>query len=190
MAPVRVKRLPADVYVGAVVFVFAAVVFVASLQIPRVGSNVEIIGPKVVPIALSVVLAIGAVALVLDGLRVTAARSRQSLPEGAAAGQHADDMVADGEQDEDEDDEPAVLPGQGRRFVVLAAMLLAYLLVFIPVGYLLATFAFLTAVSMYIERRKWVRNLVFAATFSAVVYVAFTYGLQVELPPGLIGLPA
>ncbi|MQA01240.1 MAG: hypothetical protein GEV07_00435 [Streptosporangiales bacterium] len=174
----RAKELPSDVYVGAAVFVFAAVVFVASLQIREVSANVELIGPKVVPVALSVVIAAGAVALLVNGLRTAVLRARQPATEPAAG------------HDPDEEDEDAALPGLGRRFLVLAAMLLGYILIFIPVGYLIATFGFLLAVSTYIERRKWIRNAIFAAVFAGVVYVAFTYGLQVELPPGPIGLLA
>lgn len=163
----RARVLHADVVAGAVVFLFAAVVLVASLRIPDAASRTEVVGPRVLPVTFSGAMAVAALALVVRGL---VARAR---PEAAA-------------DDDAEGDEPAK-PGQARRFLVVAALLLAYIVAFIPVGYLLSTFAFLAAVSTYIDRRRWIRNLVFAAVFAVVVYVAFTRGLQVELPPGLVG---
>lgn len=160
----KLKELPADVVAGVVTFVVAAVVFVASLQIAKPAAA-EVVGPKVLPVTFSVALAAAAVALVVRGFRARA------LPAPAT----------------DDDTEQAPKPGQTRRLLVLAAMLLVYVLVFIPVGYMLSTFAFLAAVSTYIDRKKWIRNLVFAAVFSVVVYFAFTRGLQVELPPGILG---
>lgn len=164
-----VKRLQSDAVVGAVVLVFAVFVLVASLRIPETASATEVVGPKALPVAYSAGMALAALALLVRGLR---------------AGPRADRPAETGD---DADGEQPPEPGQARRFLVLAAMLLAYIVVFIPVGYLLATFAFLAAVSTYIDRKKWIRNLVFAAVFAVVVYFAFTRGLQVELPPGLVG---
>lgn len=163
----RVKDLHADVVAGAVVFAFAVFVLVASFQIPEAASRTELVGPKALPVAYSVGMAVAALALLVRGLVVRA------RPEPAV--------------DEDGEGELPPKPGQARRFLILAAMLLVYILLFIPVGYLLSTFAFLAAVSTYIDRRKWIRNLVFAAVFAVAVYFAFTRGLQVELPPGLVG---
>lgn len=167
----KAKVLHADVVAGAVVLVFAAVVLVASLQIPEPASRTEVLGPEVLPVAYSIGMAVAALALLVHGL-VVAARAAPPAETGGPA---------------EDDDDAAPRPGQARRFLVLSAMLLAYILVFIPVGYLLSTFAFLAAASTYVERRKWVRNLVFAAVFSVVVYIAFSQGLQVQLPPGLVG---
>src|SRR5690606_20693882 len=117
----RLKELPADVVTGAVVFAFAVVVLVASLQIPEAGSRTELVGPKALPVAYSVTMAVAALALLARGLW---ARVR---------GGDVDATATTG-TDDDADEEPPALPGMARRLVVLAAMLLAYILVFIPVG--------------------------------------------------------
>lgn len=54
-------------------------------------------------------------------------------------------------------------------------------------GYLLSTFVFLTGITTYVDRGKLLRNAVFAALFSVAVYLLFNKGLQVQLPPGLLG---
>lgn len=169
----KAKVLHADVVAGAVVLVFATVVLVAAFQIPEPGSRTQVVGPKVLPVAYSVGMAVAALALLVRGLVVAARPAPPAEPDEAA-------------EDEDDGVEPPK-PGLARRFLVLAAMLLAYILAFIPVGYLLSTFAFLAAASTYIERARWVRNLVFAAVFTVVVYIGFSYGLKVQLPPGLVG---
>lgn len=190
----KVKNLPADVTVGAVVFVFAVFVLVASLSIPEAQSSIDVIGPKALPLTLSVGMAAASLALLVNGLRGRAraaqpAGTRASSAGGASAGTADDDGgPQDAEAGDDEgDDEEAPKPGRARRFLLLAAMLLAYILVFVPVGYLLSTLVFLFAVSTYIDSRKWIRNLVFSVFFSVVVYFAFTRGLQVGLPPGILG---
>jgi putative tricarboxylic transport membrane protein len=70
--------------------------------------------------------------------------------------------------------------------LVTFAIFGAYIVAFIPLGYLLSTFLFLVAMTTYVERRKIARNCIFGAVFSPAVYVLFNYGLQVQLPaPGL-----
>ena len=72
--------------------------------------------------------------------------------------------------------------------VISFAIFAAYIIAFIPLGYLLATFLFLVAMTTYVDRKKLLRNCIFAAVFSPAVYALFTYGLQVQLPaPGLLG---
>jgi putative tricarboxylic transport membrane protein len=74
-----------------------------------------------------------------------------------------------------------------RRIVVILALLAAYIFAFIPLGYPLSTFLFLAAITTYLDRSRLIRNLVYAALFSAVVYVVFNYGLRVSLPLGVLG---
>lgn len=83
--------------------------------------------------------------------------------------------------------EPDTEPRFGGRAMVTVALFTAYLAVLIPVGYILSTFAFLMAMTTYVEPRKVVRNLVYAVVFSVVVYYLFGSVLQVQLPRGILG---
>ncbi|MGH3368054.1 MAG: tripartite tricarboxylate transporter TctB family protein, partial [Nocardioidaceae bacterium] len=91
--------------------------------------------------------------------------------------------------------EPAgVRPGQPdqamtqRQVLVVSAIFAAYVVAFIPLGYLLSTFLFLVVLTTYIDRAKLLRNCVYGAVFSPAVFVLFNYGLQVQLPsPGILG---
>ncbi|WGW12190.1 tripartite tricarboxylate transporter TctB family protein [Saxibacter everestensis] len=73
------------------------------------------------------------------------------------------------------------------RVLLYFAVFFAYLLILIPVGFLVATAVFLFAVTTLYARDKWLRNIIFAVAFSAVVYFGFKYGLGVFLPPGILG---
>ena len=44
------------------------------------------------------------------------------------------------------------------------------------------------AATTYLDRGHWVRNLVYAVVFSAVVYSIFVFVFGVQLPAGVLGL--
>jgi putative tricarboxylic transport membrane protein len=81
----------------------------------------------------------------------------------------------------------AAPPQDLRKLAVVALLLLAYILIFIPIGYAVSTFVFMLSVTMYLDREHWVRNLVYAVVFSAVVYTIFVYVFGVQLPAGVLG---
>jgi putative tricarboxylic transport membrane protein len=81
----------------------------------------------------------------------------------------------------------AAPPQDLRKLGVVALLLLAYILIFIPIGYAISTFLFMLAATMYLDRAHWVRNLVYAVVFSAVVYSIFVYVFGVQLPAGVLG---
>lgn len=74
-----------------------------------------------------------------------------------------------------------------KRVLLFFGVFFAYLLILIPVGFLVASAAFLFIVTTLHTREKWLRNIIFAIVFSAVVYFAFKYGLGVFLAPGILG---
>lgn len=193
----RPQRLDMDVVIGGVVFLFALVLLAAASRIPPSPISSVVLGPRVMPMAVSAVLAAAAVVLAVRGLLRTVHTPAQPSPRGDAPtesgvdqepgeGLAASELTVGGDRGA-ETEEPGVRPGQARRFFVITGMLLGYILLFFPVGYLLSTFAFLAAASTYVDPRKWRRNLAYAAIFSVVVYVAFTLGLNVQLPPGVLG---
>ncbi|MGH3386230.1 MAG: tripartite tricarboxylate transporter TctB family protein [Nocardioidaceae bacterium] len=153
-----------DVIGGGVAAGLGAFIVVATLQIPDTTFANSVMGPRDLPL----VIGIG---MVLCGLALSA----QGLLETRGAGRRPPAP-------------PAPVPRQSlRQFVVIVAMLLVYLLVFIPLGYVLSTFAFLMASTSYFDRTHLRRNLVYSIAFAVVVFYGFNEVLNVTLPDGLLG---
>jgi len=158
-----------DAVAGMVTAIGGTVLFTAAQQIERLPGDTEVIGPATFPTVLSVVLVGAGLALCLNGLR-----NRR-----AAGGDVSDgDATADGGQDES-------VPW--RRLLVMVVAFATYCVAFIPVGFLISTFAFLTLVASLVDAARWKRNVLFALGFSVAVYVTFTQLLVVELPAGVFG---
>ncbi len=81
-------------------------------------------------------------------------------------------------------------PTEGRRqSLVLVAMLAwtaLYYVAFEPVGYIVSTIVYLTALLIFFHRVNPLINLGYAAAFTAVAYLLFTNFLQVVLPSGIL----
>jgi putative tricarboxylic transport membrane protein len=69
----------------------------------------------------------------------------------------------------------------------VCAVLLAYLLLLNPVGYLVATAGFLLIITRLLGSRRTVRDVIFSVVTSVVVYTFFNFVLKVGLPSGLLG---
>jgi putative tricarboxylic transport membrane protein len=158
-----------DVVAGGVMFVFAVTYLVAAFSIPQSSFENTPVGPKAVPIAIGVVLGAASLALSLRGLLET--RSEREAARDVAPGAPGEDAP----------------PQDPRRFGVVVLLLLAYILIFVPLGYALSTFLFILATTMYLDREHWIRNLIYAVVFSAVVYSIFVYVFGVQLPAGVLG---
>lgn len=70
-------------------------------------------------------------------------------------------------------------------WLAVAAMV-GYAFVLAPLGYIIATFLFILAVTWVAGSRRWVQNLLVAALFPTAVYYGFTQLLGVQLPAGLL----
>lgn len=159
-----------DVRVGAVGALLGVVFLLGALQITPDPSAFNVVGPRIAPLAIGSLTLACSVALIVQALR--------REPAAAELGAR-DDLEGSGPG-------PAGKRSVGRLLAVFA-MFTGYILVFIPLGYIVATFLFLVALTTYLDRRKWLRNVVFASVFSVGVYFAFFDGLQVQLPAGLLG---
>ena len=88
--------------------------------------------------------------------------------------------------------EAAAHPAAGhRQHLVLVAMVAwtaLYYVAFEPVGYILSTMIYLSALLFYFHRVNPLINLFYAAAFTAVAYLLFTNFLQVVLPSGILQL--
>jgi putative tricarboxylic transport membrane protein len=164
-----------DVSSGLVVAVVGAVLLVFALHIETTGKDLGI-GPRTLPVALSVMLIVSGLLLVGLGLRRVRVMGieRELMHYGDA--EDLGELVLP--------DEPPVPP---RRLVVVVAMFIGYALIFIPLGYMVSTALYLAAMVTVIDRARWKRNLVFAVLFAVIVYYAFTRLLAVQLPVGILG---
>lgn len=176
--PPRKHRTHPDVWAGAVVTAAGIGYTGASLAIPAAPSASTVLGPSAVPLAIGIALvAAGA------GLAVHGVRQQSSVPGAHGAG-------AGAQTPESGDSQPPAGPPpvDRRRFWTVTALLAAYVIAFIPLGYLLATAVFLLALTSYLQPRRPRRNVGYAIVFPLVVYAVFSYGLQVDLPVGLFGV--
>jgi putative tricarboxylic transport membrane protein len=158
-------RVSSDVLAGVAMFAFAVAYLVAAFAIPEPSFENAVVGPRVVPIAIGVTLSVASLALAIRGF--VKGRSVRDAAPGAPG----------------EDAPPQDLHKLG----VVALLLLAYILIFVPLGYAISTFLFMLAVTMYLDSEHWIRNLVYAVVFSVVVYSIFVYVFGVQLPAGILG---
>lgn len=84
-------------------------------------------------------------------------------------------------------DAPEDPPVQLSKLAVYLGLFAAYALLLIPLGFLVATTAFLLALTSIYNRGAWVRNILYSVLFSVIIYFSFKEGLGVFLPAGLIG---
>ena len=158
-----------DAVAGAVAVLLAVVYIVGALQIEPDPSAASVIGPSAAPLAIGAATLLCGVALAVRGLRRP----------GAAEEAEADPVTGEAIEGESSLDT--------RKVLVTFAVFAAYVVAFIPLGFLLSTFLFMVALPTYVDRTKGLRNVIVAAGFAAVVYLLFERGLRVELPPGLLG---
>ena len=169
-----------DAQAGLAAAVLGVIYLVAALQIEPDRSTASVLGPRFAPLLIGAAVVACAVALVVQGARSSEVTTPAEQPR--EAGDYAD-----------EDGREVTAPVEDSRprsrwqVVVTFAVFAAYVVAFIPLGYLLSTFAFLVAMTTYVDRNRLVRNVIYAAVFAPVVFVLFNYGLQVQLPPGLLG---
>jgi putative tricarboxylic transport membrane protein len=156
-----------DVVAGTLAALLGVVYLLGAFQIERDPSAASVIGPRAAPLVIGAATVLCAIALTVRGLRHP---QEEDAPHAA-----------------DDEEGTAALDVDTGRVLVAFAMLAAYIVAFIPLGYLLSTFLFLVVLPTYVDRAKLLRNVIYAAGFSAVVFVMFERGLQVQLPPGPFG---
>ena len=162
-----------DVVAGAAIAVFGVVYIVSALQIRPDPSAASVLGPRVAPLVIGSLMVVCALVLVAQGVRSRNDPPREPVEAGPA-----------------EDEPPAPEPRARRRVLVTFGLLAAYIVAFIPVGFVISTIGYLVAQTTYFDRDKLLRNSIFGLVFAPVVYLLFTSGLGVQLPPGLLPVPA
>jgi putative tricarboxylic transport membrane protein len=185
----RRERRPAkreDAISGIAVLALAAVILIGGVAIPDSSYANAVLSPRDFPWLIGLLMAgAGAFLLLRNASALMPRHDRPTVKEKPEA---TTDDDTPGPADDSDDVATMGRPAQNPRVLaLLLALLLGYMLIFIWLGYVLSTFLFLACATMLLARRKPVRNLIFAAAFSAIVYLLFTVGLNVQLPPGPLG---
>jgi putative tricarboxylic transport membrane protein len=175
----------ADLVSGLVVAGAGVLLLVSARGIEDAVRPAPGLGPATLPTVLSVLLIIAGLTLAVIGLR------HRGGTDVAAEDPAGDDPAGEdpaGENPAGEDPiAPAEPPVPWRRLAVVVALFIGYALIFIPLGYMLATALYLAVMVTVIDRARWKRNLIFAVVFAVVVYYGFTELLSVQLPAGVLG---
>jgi putative tricarboxylic transport membrane protein len=182
------RRWNADVAAGGVTVAFGAFFTVSALQIPTSTFANSVVQPRHLPVAIGIGLLLCGLALTVKGLlagrRETAqvAVGPDDPPPPSPVGVTEEDAEQDVPALEDIP-EPIESP---RHFLVVAGLLVAYLVAFEPLGFLVATILFLGAGTTYLQPRRLVRNVVYALVLPVAVYLLFDVVLGIVLPPGIL----
>ncbi|MEO7150778.1 MAG: tripartite tricarboxylate transporter TctB family protein, partial [Burkholderiaceae bacterium] len=165
-----------DRYVVAGAVALAALYFYAIELIPTLSIG-DPMGPKAVPRMLGVALLISAALLVVE-MRLARRKSDAAvlpplppLPPEATPPELA---------------EP---PTEPAHFAVIGAVVVwtgLYFLVFEPLGYAIATSAYLLALTAYFNRGRWLANVSTSVLFSFTSYLLFTRVFGAQLAAGVL----
>jgi putative tricarboxylic transport membrane protein len=135
------------------------VVDTSTIEIPKAASNV---GPRFFPYAVGALLTAGALMVVINLFR----------------GDHAS-------PEEGELIDPS-LPVNMLRTAGMIASVVAFAVLLYPLGYVLATAISFFAIAATLGARHFIRLGVGSLVLSIAIYLAFTQGLGIFLPPGLL----
>lgn len=67
------------------------------------------------------------------------------------------------------------------------ALMIAYIIFFVPLGYLISTILFLFLL-MWLLGLKWWKSLLYSAIYTAVIYLLFGKLFTIDLPAGILGV--
>jgi putative tricarboxylic transport membrane protein len=85
-----------------------------------------------------------------------------------------------------EEDGPSEGPNTLRAVYVMAVLLL-YLAVLVPLGFIIATAALLFGILRLLKYRSWWISLVAAIVITGMTYMLFGYWFGIEFPKGVLG---
>jgi putative tricarboxylic transport membrane protein len=132
----------------------------------REGPGYAAIGPRVFPVIVGLGLLLSGLALLLQ---------RGSVGVG----------VVDREDSAGDSVEPIVWPS----LTQVAALLAAYVVAFLPLGFIVSSTIFVVGGARVLGSQRWVRDLTVAVLLSAMSYGVFTFLLGLDLPGGPLEMP-
>mgnify|MGYP003762958647 CR=1 FL=1 len=86
----------------------------------------------------------------------------------------------------DSEDPDPTLPTDWRAVILLTISLLFYLFLMIPAGFIIASAILFTGAAFAMGSKRVVRDLALGLVFSVAIYLAFTAGLGLRLPAGIL----
>ncbi|MDQ0217666.1 tripartite tricarboxylate transporter TctB family protein [Peribacillus cavernae] len=152
---------------GIVVFLFALIYTIMAFRLPASSSQNAVIGPSVFPTAIGILLIVTSVMLIGKGIIEQRQQKGMQEPEKKSE-----------EEGEKQD---------SKKVFVLSLLLLGYVLLFFPLGYLISTALFILSVTMFLDRGHWIRNVIYSLAFPVTIYLIFDRVLAVYLPLGPLG---
>jgi len=156
---------------GGLFLLFSLSFIYFGTQIPPSSFKQAVIGPKVFPITIGILLALASAALMIKGI-IEAKSKFIDDPNNKK------NILREAEEEEEE------APQDSVRLSVILVTLLAYFVLFSPLGYVLSTALFIFGLSMYLDKKSWKRNLAYAVVFPLIVFLLFNEVLAVYLPTG------
>lgn len=148
-----------DVVAGAIVAVAGGILLLDALSFASPSAQADAVGPRFFPVLASGVLVLGGLSLVITGLR-------SNQPSAVSS------------------DEPPVPLG---RLAVVIAIFVGFLLIFEPVGFLVSTALYMTAMTTYVRPDRVKSNAIVGVATSLCIYFSFVQLLGVDLPVGVLG---
>lgn len=166
----KLKRFMVKDRVCAIVaLLFAAAVFITAASFPK--SILDALGSSIYPQVLAAGIAVCAVLLF-----ITAKPNKEELARWA----EEDAAAAEGR-------EPVPAPrGDALGVMITIALLIIYYLLFITLGFFVATIAFCMGFAIKFDPRpmkeRIIRGLIFSVPFTVIIYLLFAKVLNVLLP--------
>ena len=153
-----------DLALAGLLVAFGVAVVLAAMQI-RLGLYKDAVGPRAFPIGLGLLIAAGGAAVAIRRLRKWKSETSNIVPS-----EGTEDMAA--------------YPASAKRASAIIGMTIAYAVLFQPLGFLLATPAYIAGALAIMGERRWSQLLPVALAFTLLAYIAFAQILSVRIPVG------
>lgn len=154
---------------GLVILALALGYYWQSTKIPTLFQTPGVPGPAAFPTALALVLGLAGAWRLVRGAAGEGRAAAEGEAPPSAAGAAA----------------PSWLAAHGR-FYALWAVLLGFLVFMPELGFPLASFLALLFMFRLLGEERWLLSAALSAATTAILFVAFAYGLSVKLPLGLL----
>ncbi|MBD8584162.1 tripartite tricarboxylate transporter TctB family protein [Frigoribacterium sp. CFBP 8766] len=157
----------------------ALVVGTLTMEVP---ANTAPPGPQVFPSLIAALVIVLAVLLAVDVLRKPESESVE-VAQPAAPGQPDDDLVLD------EEGEPQALRPTSNHRALLGALLtvVVFIAALTPLGWLLSGALLFWGVARALGSQRPLFDIPLSLAISSIVQLAFSAGLGLNLPPGVLG---
>ncbi|WP_190394777.1 tripartite tricarboxylate transporter TctB family protein [Nocardiopsis deserti] len=171
-APRTGRRDYGELVVAAVLFSLSAFCAYNTVTMDVIGDSSP--GPQVFPAIVAMLLCLSGVGLTVRVVTRERRRSASSAPAPAPAEPPEPEQAADTRVD-------------WRTLLLVVLSFVVFLAVLRPVGWILSAAALFWAVSFALGTRNHALNAAVALVFSCAVQIAFSTGLGLNLPAGVIG---